>query len=78
MEKKEEKKIILEQLQLLEKIRKEHEWVVVGQKEAEEEEKAEAELESEATESAIDKSERGTRAGGSLVLLMTQVLLLNE
>lgn len=57
MEKKEEKKIILEQLQLLEKIRKEHEWVVVRQKELEEEEKAEAELESEATESATDKSE---------------------
>ena len=43
-----EKKVILEQLQLLEKIRKEHEWVVIEQKEAEEEEKAEAKLESEA------------------------------
>ena len=44
-----ERKIILEQLQLLEKIRREHEWVVIEQEEAEEEEKAEAELESEAT-----------------------------
>jgi len=52
-----ERKIILEQLQLLEKIRKEHEWVVIEQKEAEEEEKAEAKLESEATELAADKSE---------------------
>ena len=33
---------ILRELQLLEKMRKEHEWVVFGQKEAEEEEKAEA------------------------------------
>jgi len=52
-----EKKIILEQLQLLEKIRREHEWVVIEQKEAEEEEKALAKLESEATELATDKSE---------------------
>ena len=44
-----ERKIILEQLHLLEKIRREHEWVVIEQKEAEEEEKAEAKLESEAT-----------------------------
>ncbi len=51
------RKIILEQLQLLEKIRREHEWVVIEQKEAEEEEKTEAELESEATELATDKSE---------------------
>jgi len=50
MVKKDKKKeqIILEELQLLEKMRKEHEWIVVGQKEAEEEEKAEAELGSEA------------------------------
>ncbi|MBA7482371.1 MAG: hypothetical protein GH144_01070 [Clostridia bacterium] len=52
-----ERKIILEQLQLLEKIRREHEWVVIEQKEAEEEEKAEVKLESEATELATDKSE---------------------
>lgn len=52
-----ERKIILEQLQLLEKIRREHEWVVIEQKEAEEEEKTEAELEFEATELATDKSE---------------------
>ncbi len=50
MVKKDKKKelIILEELQLLEKIRREHEWVVIGQKEAEEEEKAEAKLGSEA------------------------------
>ena len=52
-----ERKIILEQLQLLEKIRREHEWVVIEQKEAEEEEKAEAKLESEVTELATDKPE---------------------
>ena len=52
-----ERKIILEQLQLLEKIRRKHEWVVIEQKEAKEEEKAEAKLEAEATELATDKSE---------------------
>ena len=61
MEKEEEKKMhektILEELQLLEKMRKEHEWVVFGQKEAEEEEKIEAELDSEASESAPGKPE---------------------
>ena len=52
-----ERKIILEQMQLLEKIRKEHEWIVIEQKEAQEEEEAEAELESKANELATDKSE---------------------
>ena len=59
MVKKDKKKelIILEELQLLEKIRREHEWVVIGQKEAEEEEKAEAKLGSEAFHSQpTDKS----------------------
>ena len=57
-----ERKIILEQLQLLEKIRREHEWVVIEQKEAEEEEKAEAELESEATELASQELEHNQKA----------------
>ena len=48
---------ILEELQLLEKMRKEHEWVVFGQKEAEEDEIIEAELDSEASESAPGKPE---------------------
>lgn len=61
MEKEEEKKMqektILEELQLLEKMRREHEWVVFGQKEAEEDEIIEAELDSEASESAPGKPE---------------------
>jgi len=48
---------ILEELQLLEKMRKEHEWVVFGQKEAEEEEKIEAELDSEASDWTPGKPE---------------------
>lgn len=62
MEKEEEGKkrkedTILEELQLLEKMRREHEWVVFGQKEAEEDEIIEAELDSEASESAPGKPE---------------------
>ena len=51
MDKEEEKKqkAILDELKLLEKLRKEHEWIVVGQKEAEEEEKTELILDSEAS-----------------------------
>jgi len=50
---------------LLEKIRKEHEWVVIEQREAEEEKKAEAEaeLESEATELATQELEHKQKAG---------------
>ncbi len=48
---------ILEELQLLEKMRKEHEWVVFGQKEAEEEEEIEAELDSEASDWTPGKPE---------------------
>ena len=55
--KKRKEDAILEELQLLEKMRKEHEWVVFGQKEAEEEEKIEAELDIEASESTLDKPE---------------------
>jgi hypothetical protein len=51
MDKEEQKKrkgeAILKELQLLEKMRKEHEWAVFGQKEAEEEERIEAELDEE-------------------------------
>jgi len=56
-EKKRQEKAILEELQLLEKMRKEHEWVIFGQKEAEEEEKIEAELDIEASESTLGKPE---------------------
>ena len=55
--KKRKEDAILEELQLLEKMRKEHEWVVFGQKEAEEEEKIEAELDIEASESTLGKPE---------------------
>lgn len=59
MDEEEEKKqkAILEELQLLEKLRKEHEWIVVGQKEAEEEEEAEARIDSEASGSTPEKPE---------------------
>jgi len=61
MEKEEEKKmqekIILEELQLLEKMRREHEWVVFGQKEAEEEEIIETELDIEASDWTPGKPE---------------------
>jgi len=55
MDKEEERKqkAILEELQLLEKLRKEHEWIVVGQKEAEEE----AKMDSEASGSTPEKPE---------------------
>jgi GTPase involved in cell partitioning and DNA repair len=58
MDEGEEKhKAILEELQSLEKLRKEHEWIVVGQKEAEEDEEAEARMDSEASDSAPEKPE---------------------
>jgi hypothetical protein len=53
----EKQKAILEELQSLEKLRKEHEWIVVGQKEAEEDEEAEARMDSEASDSAPEKPE---------------------
>ena len=53
MEKEEEKKrkddAILKELQLLEGMMKQHEWAVFGQKEAEEVERIEVELDSEAS-----------------------------
>jgi hypothetical protein len=50
-EEERKQKAILDELQLLEKLRREHEWVVVGQKEAEEEEEAELRMDSEASSS---------------------------
>ncbi|MFP3975154.1 MAG: hypothetical protein ACLFVK_02900 [Dehalococcoidia bacterium] len=46
--KERKQKAILDELQLLEKMRKEHEWIVFGQEEAQEEEEAEARLDSQA------------------------------
>ena len=56
-EKKSGEKAILEELQLLEKMRKEHEWIVFGQKEAEEEEEVEAHIDLETYNSTRDKHE---------------------
>lgn len=53
MDKQEEKKrkeeALLKELQLLEKMRREHEWVVFGSEEADEEERIESKLDSEAS-----------------------------
>ncbi len=43
----------------MEKIRKEHEWIAIGQKEAEKEEEAEIKLESETSDLATDSSKEG-------------------
>ena len=51
------KKAILEELALLERMRKLHEWTVFGQEEAEDLEKAEEKLESEAPDSTTDQPE---------------------
>jgi len=58
-EKKRSEKAILKELQLLEKMRKEHEWIVVGQKEAEEEEEAESKIDLETSDSTRNKPEGG-------------------
>jgi len=50
-------KAIIEQLRLMEKMRKDHEWVAVGQQEAEKEEESEIKLETEASEPAAEKPE---------------------
>jgi len=55
--KKRKEDAILEELQLLEKMRKEHEWAVFGQKEAEEEERIEAELDLKASDWTPGKPE---------------------
>jgi len=53
--KKRNEEVILKKLQLLEEMMKQHEWVVFGQKDAEEEERIEAELDSEASDSVPEK-----------------------
>ncbi len=55
-EKGKKEKAIIEELQLMEKIITEHEWIAVGQKDAEEEEEAEVRLESEASEPTTERS----------------------
>ena len=56
-EKDREEKAILAKLTLLAKMRKLHEWTVFGQREAEDEEKAETEIDSEASDAKIDQPE---------------------
>lgn len=53
-EKEKEERAILAKLALLARIRKLHEWTVFGQKEAEDEEKAESEIDSEASDSTAE------------------------
>jgi hypothetical protein len=55
METEKEKKALLQKLRLLAKTRKLHEWVVFGQKEAEEEE-AETKIDSQASDSTTARS----------------------
>jgi hypothetical protein len=52
METEKEEKALLEKLRLLANIRKQHEWIAFGQKEAEDEEEAETKIDSEASSSA--------------------------
>lgn len=56
METEKEKKALLQKLRLLAKTRKLHEWVVFGQKEAEEEEEAETKIDSQASDSTTARS----------------------
>jgi len=56
-DKEKEEKAILAKLTLLAEMRKLHEWTVFGQKDVEEEEKAETEIDSEAFGSATDQPE---------------------
>jgi len=62
-EKEKEQKAILAKLTLLAKMRKLHEWTVFGPKEAEDEEKTEIEIDSEASDSTTDQPEGGYHAG---------------
>jgi len=57
MDAEKRQKAILEELALLERMRKLHEWTVFGQEEAEGLEKAEEKLESEAPDSTSDQPE---------------------
>lgn len=56
-ERDKEEKAILAKLTLLAEMRKLHEWTVFGQREAEDEEKAETEIDSTASGSTTDRSE---------------------
>lgn len=57
METEKEKKALLQKLRLLANMRKQHEWIVFGQREAEDEEEAETKLDSEASDSTTDEPE---------------------
>ncbi len=58
-EKGKKEKAIIEELRLMEKIITEHEWIAVGQKDAEEEEEAEVKLESETSDLTTGSSKEG-------------------
>jgi hypothetical protein len=57
METEKEKKALLQKLRLLAKMRKQHEWIAFGQKEAETEEEAETMTDSEASGSTTGELE---------------------
>jgi len=59
METDEEKKALLEKLMLLAKMRRQHEWIVFGQKEAKDEEESETKIDSEASDSATSELKGG-------------------
>lgn len=61
-EEERKRKAIIEELRLLEKIIKEHEWIAVSQEEAEKEEEAEVKLESEASDSPPESNKGGKEA----------------
>jgi len=56
-EKEKEEKALLQKLRLLANIRKQHEWIAFGQKEAEDEEEAETKIDSVASDSTTDEPE---------------------
>ncbi|TET16592.1 MAG: hypothetical protein E3J75_04775 [Dehalococcoidia bacterium] len=56
-EREKEEKALLEKLTLLAKMRKQHEWIVFGQQEAEDEEEAETKIDSEASDSTTGELE---------------------
>jgi hypothetical protein len=56
-EKEKEREAVLKKLALLAEMRKRHEWTVFGQKEAEDEEEAEAHIDLEASDSTVEKPE---------------------
>jgi hypothetical protein len=56
-EKENEEKALLKKLALLARMREQHEWIVFGQKEAEDEEETETKIDSEASDSTTDEPE---------------------